>query len=221
MSISDANKLSLEMAECAENGDLNGMHARLIEVAKCAQIEQTHFWHMAINSAWRACEQGHLDCAKLVVEHPRFTGHEHLLYGLFETLKRGHRDVARWLLTQYDVSNLDPFHQKLVLLNAVMGNNLEMVREVLPLVPKKAHRTEALRMACELKFQDIFDHLYPLSNPKQALDYMKQRKTLTDDDRLLLEQAMQANAQHKAISGAVGVESNDGGAVKPKRAPKM
>lgn len=84
--------------------------------------------------------------------------------------------------------------------------------------PKKPARTRALCAACEHNHVDIFDLLYPLSNPQQALAYLRDRKTISAEQRLLLEDTVNAQKQHTVLSQQIeGLAP----APSPRRTQKM
>lgn len=204
-------KLCDELVLVAKQGD----HASVTNLLKDYQdhpqkYDRATFDVLVVNAFWRSCEQGHLECAKSLQPFSRQSAAAHSLYA---ACQNGDKEMVKFLIPFHDWSN--NFIRKCTLFKAVEGGCLDVVKLILPHVPSKTQRTEALREACKANNQAIFDLLYPLSNPQSALKYMESRKTVTEEEKQMLKDAITAEQQKKVLSEAVG---DSGGA---KRKMKM
>jgi len=190
------NKLS----SSAQQGDLASVTLLLGEYQSNPQKYNSEtFDILVLNAFWRSCENGHLECAKVLQPFSRETSGQHALYA---ACANADKDMVEFLITCHDWS--DDFGRKCALISAVDGGSLDVVKLILPHVPSKTHRTEALREACKYNNQAVFDLLYPLSNPQSALKYMESRKTVSESEKRMLKQAVTADQQNKVLSEAVG-----------------
>ena len=155
------------------------------------------------NTFRSSCENGYVECAKILMP---FVDENHIFHALLATAKNGHTQVLEFLLPLYKWANA--YTKKAVLCNAALSPSVAAFKTVLPYVPSKTHRTEALREACKANNQAIFDLLYPLSNPQSALKYMEQRKTVTEEEKQMLKDAITAEQQKKVLTQAVGDTNN-------------
>lgn len=189
-----------ELASAAKQGDVASV-TNLIEdyQAHPQKYDRATFDTLVVNAFWRSCEQGHLECAKVLQPFSRESSCAHALYA---ACVNGDKEMVTFLIPFHDWSN--NFIRKCTLLKAVEGGSLDVVKLILPHVPSKTQRTEALRDACKYNNQVVFDLLYPLSNPQSALKYMENRKTVTEEEKQMLKDAIAAEEQHKVLSEAVG-----------------
>lgn len=152
------------------------------------------------NTFRRSCENGYVECAKIFLPYVDET---HIFHALLGAGRNGHAQVLELLLPLYKWPNA--YTKKSVLCATVSGQSIKAVKTVLPYVTSKTHRTEALRVACQVNNHDVFDVLYPLSNPRSALKYMENRKMVSEREKQMLKDAIAAEEQHKVLSAAVGV----------------
>jgi ankyrin repeat protein len=203
-------ELCNKLAADAKQGDLASVTSLIQEYQNNPQKYNSEtFDILVVNALWRSCENGHLECAKIL--QPFSKGK--CRYALHAACENADREIVEFLIPFQDWS--DSFGRKCALFKAVEGGSLDVVKLILPHVPSKTQRTEALREACKSNNQAIFDLLYPLSNPQSALKYMENRKTVTEEEKQMLKDAITAEQQNKVLSEAVG---ETGGA---KRKMKM
>lgn len=189
-----------KLASSAKQGDLASVTNLLGEYQSNPQKYNSEtFDILVVNAFWRSCEQGHLKCAKILQPFSRENGGTHALYA---ACRNGDKDMVEYLIQFHDWS--DDFGRRIALLSAVEGGSLDVVKLILPHVPNKPHRTEALRDACKYNNQAIFDLLYPLGNPQSALKYMENRKTVTEEEKQMLKDAIAAEQQNKVLSEVLG-----------------
>lgn len=189
-----------KLASSAKQGDLASVTNLLGEYQSNPQKYNSEtFDILVLNAFWRSCEQGHLECAKILQSFSRENAGR---YSLCVACQNGDKNMVEYLIQFHDWS--DDFGRRIVLLNAVESGSLDVVKLILPHVPNKPHRTEALRDACKYNHQAIFDLLYPLSNPQLALKYMEKRKEVTEEEKQMLKDAIAAEQQNKVLSEAVG-----------------
>jgi len=150
------------------------------------------------NTFRRSCENGYVECAKILLS---YVDTPHIFHALLGAGRNGHAQVLELLLPLYKWENA--YTKKSVLCATVSGQSIKAVKTVLPYVTNKTHRTEALRVACQVNNQDVFDVLYPLSNPQSALKYMENRKMVSEREKQMLKDAIAAQEQKKVLSEAV------------------
>lgn len=189
-----------ELSSSAKQGDLTAVTSLIQDYqSNPEKYNSRAFDVLVVNAFWRSCEQGHLECAKILQPF----SHENAgRYSLCVACQNGDKNMVEYLIPFHDWN--DDFDRRIVLLNAVESGSLDVVKLILPHVPNKPHRTEALRDACKYNHQAIFDLLYPLSNPQSALKYMENRKTVTEEEKRMLKDAITAEQQNKVLSEAVG-----------------
>lgn len=193
-------KLCNELTSSAKQGDCAAVTSLIQEYQSNPQKYNSEtFDILVVNAFWRSCEQGHLECAKILQP---FSGKSAGAHSLYAACQNGDKEMVEYLIQFHDWSN--NFIRKCALFKAVEGGSLDVVKLILPHVPSKTQRTEALREACKANNQAIFDLLYPLSNPQSALKYMENRKTVTEEEKQMLKDAITAEQQNKVLSEAVG-----------------
>ena len=151
------------------------------------------------NTFRSSCENGYVECAKIFLP---YVDAPHIFHALLGAGRNGHAQVLELLLPLYKWPSA--YTKKSVLCATVSGQSIKAVKTVLPYVTSKTHRTEALRVACQVNNQDVFDLLYPLSNPSSALKYMENRKMVTEREKQMLKDAITAEQQKKILTQAVG-----------------
>lgn len=195
-----SHELCQEMGAAASLGDSEQITQLLNEYEQNQDRYDRCVVHLLVGDTFRkSCEKGYVDCAKLLL--PYVNQNNHIFHALLGACKNGHTQVLDFLLPLYKWESA--YTKKTMLCNAVLGQSIETVKTVLPYVTSKTHRTEALREACKIKNQEIFDVLYPLSNPQSALKYMENRKTVTESEKQMLKDAITAERQHVLLSQAV------------------
>lgn len=197
---SRSHDLCVEMDAAASIGDANLIIQLLNDVEENPyRYNQCVVRGLLANAFRRSCENGYVECAKIFLP---YVDSPHIFHALLGAGRNGHAQVLEFLLPLYKWENA--YTKKAVLCAAVSGQSIKAVKTVLPYVTNKTHRTEALRVACQVKNQDVFDVLYPLSNPRSALKYMEKRKMVSEREKQMLKEAIAAEEQHKVLSEAVG-----------------
>ena len=169
---------------------------------------------MYINTLWRACEGGNKNVFDLlfpIVLKNSDNFFACTLYPLEAAATENHRELFLHILrTIQDSSTELPQGFKLdgVFESVVVYGDVVMAKALLPFVRPKAGSSSFLRTACEHKRYDMIDLLLPLSNIDSALSYMRKRKTLTDDDRSVLESIKQAKNDKDLLLSKVGDKKN-------------
>lgn len=204
-----ARKLCHNLAQVAEVGDLQTLCALLKEYQNNPKLySKDTFCSLVVNAYWRSCEKGHLDCLKALQP---FVKPDDQRYSLIVACEYGNDKLVKYLASHFPWKETQPV--RYAVLAAVRGGSLKILNTVLPHVKNKQHRTEALRQACTSNNQAAFDVLYPVSNPQSALKYMENGKTISEGEKQILKDAIDAEKQHKVLSEAVG---NVGGTKRKK-----
>lgn len=115
------------------------------------------------------------------------------------------RILSAILPTMTDLSQI-----QFALFGVVSKGHLDAVKVLLPFVDPKHQQSKALQMASYYGFQDIFNLLYPLSDPKEALSKMEAGFFPDDKKRLLLDRLAIETAMETKKNLTVGVTSLDG-----------
>lgn len=188
------------LSSSATQGDLASVISLIGEYQSNPQKYNSEtFDILVLNAFWRSCENGHLECAKILQPFSRETSCVHALYA---ACSNADEDMVKFLIPFHDWSS--EFSQKCGLISAIDGGSLDVIKLIVPHVKSKTVRTEGLREACKANNRAAFDLLYPLSNPQSALKYMENRKTVTEDEKQMLKDAIAAEKQNKVLSEAVG-----------------
>ena len=86
------------------------------------------------------------------------------------------------------------------LIEASRNGHMEEVKKWLPISDPKANDNESLRWACDYNNQELFDVLYPVSEPEKALEWMKiQNGENQIWDTVLLEERLKSEHEKKKI----------------------
>lgn len=96
---------------------------------------------------------------------------------------------------------LSETHRGELFVLAVETRNITMVRALLPNANPHFANSSALQMASATRNQEIFDLLYPLSQPQKALKDMK--KYSRSFEYKMLEEAMEQAHIQRALQGAI------------------
>lgn len=196
----ETKKLCQELSAAARMGNTQLVQALLHQYKTHPRTyDTTTFQKLVGNALWRSCEQGHLECVKILQP---LSLEEDMRQALCGASQNGHNDVFDFLIPFF--KEKDPFFVRMLLSKAIEGHSLNILKKVIPYVKSKAHRTEALREACKANNRAAFDLLYPLSNPQSALKYMESRKTVSESEKQMLKDAITAEQQNKVLSEAVG-----------------
>lgn len=195
-----SHDLCVEMDAAASVGDANLIIQLLNDVEENPyRYNQCVVRGLLANTFRRSCENGYVECANILLP---YVDDPHIFHALLEAGRNGHTQVLEFLLPLYKWENA--YTKKAVLCATVSGQSIKAVKTVLPYVTSKTHRTEALRVACQGNNHDVFDVLYPLSNPRSALKYMEKRKTVTEREKQMLKDAITAQEQKNILTQAVG-----------------
>lgn len=194
-----SEQLCEELEKAANTGDAVGVSSLLLEYKNNPQKYDSDMFNLLVgNALWVSCEMGHVECVKLLQPLSRPTDMFHAIMG---ACNYGHQKVVEFLLTVYTWENAAT--KKDALLCAVSSGSVEMAKYMLTHATHKKHRNEALGEASTTKNQEMFDLLYPLSNPQAALDLMDKNPEATDDDKSMLRDEI-AHRQNLAINKALG-----------------
>lgn len=88
---------------------------------------------------------------------------------------------------------------------AAAYGNMEAARQLLPYSDPKIYNSHALAVAAEHGQHDMFDFLYPLSEPENALRYLKSHDHNLDQKAIdMIEQRMKADEEREIIGQALG-----------------
>lgn len=188
-----------ELEKSAEAGNLAGVTQILNEYKNNPQkYEPDIFKLMVGNALWRSCEMGHLECVQMLQP---VCPKKDMFHAVMGACNYGNTQTLDFLLSVYKWENSAT--KKDALLCAVSSGSIETVKYMLNQTRNKTHRNEALCEASRIKNQEIFDLLYPLSNPQSALHFMDNSPETTDDEKQMLKNEI-ARRQNMVISEAIG-----------------
>lgn len=84
--------------------------------------------------------------------------------------------------------------------SAVTQGHTQCVKRLIPRSNPKWNNSWPLILASQIQHQEIFDLLYPVSNPKDALRYMKSQQYAPEDMSMLERRIMQDSVQQSVES---------------------
>ncbi len=96
-----------------------------------------------------------------------------------------------------------PFNEEYLLSGCILDGNIEMVRKLIPHCDIKAKDSEALKWAVVQNNHEIFDLLYPLSDPQACKELLK--RTGHGRKMGMLTQRMKQEAHREILAKAVRV----------------
>lgn len=115
-----------------------------------------------------AIKEGHFDIVKYFVDlsNPKPRGYYSLIA---EALKSGHADIVKYFVALDEPKAINYYY---LLIEAVQAGNILNVKALLPHVDPKECQSAALALASQKGRRDIFELLYPLSDPWDAYSLM-------------------------------------------------
>lgn len=144
------NSLALRYAALGGHAQLVEM---LIDVSEPADLNSAALRDAAM--------LGHAQCVELLIPVSK-----HFERALITAVEHEHVSCVRLLAPHIDITKTD------ILTRAVQNKDIECVRILLPYSDPKFCNSDALQWASHHNNQDIFDLLYPVSDPQAALDEM-------------------------------------------------
>lgn len=185
-------------------------HDLYLEAAICnnpdaiSRLLNTHPIHSAevqeyqydMNALDAAATRGHLECVKLLID--LFDPKKTQSFPLQMAAANGHVECVKFLISLSDPLSFD------MCLRKTIGPKPNPCFAVMLGVANPAHDDSLpLRLACEYGNQEMFDALYPLSNPISALEKMKLNRSPLKLINML-EQRMRIDEEKRTLEQSVG-----------------
>ena len=213
MDLRQASKdLCEEINDAATTGNFKAITLLLKKYnANPTQYDSDAFGGFITNAFWRSCLHGHVKCTKKL-HSLMLNRKERLGYGLEMACLKGHMNVVKFLLPI--LKSEECLDVSKTLMKSIQGGSMDIVKMVLPHVKSRVTRTKGLREACKYNNQEIFDLLYPLSNPQSALDVLEKSNAPYKETEMLRSEI--ARQQNVMLSEAIGETE-----VKPVRKNKI
>lgn len=167
------------------------------------QYDSSAFGALITNAFWRSCEYGHVKCTKKL-HNLMLNRKERLGHGLEAACLRGHAHVVKFLIPILQLENC--LDASKMLMKSIQGGSIDVVKMVLPHVKNRVTRTKGLREACKYNNREIFDLLYPISNPQSALDTLEKSNAPDKETQMLRVEI--ARQQNIMLSEAIGEGTN-------------
>lgn len=102
--------------------------------------------------------------------------------------------LCKWMLNHVRF----PFNASM-LVSCVENENLDLLNTIMSQVDARFENSWALRCAADNRWQEGVDALWCVSNPTEALAFMKNQSYMTSDDYKMIEQRLTAEQQKEAI----------------------
>ena len=93
-----------------------------------------------------------------------------------------------------------------VLCAAVRTNDINVVRKILPICNPKDQSSSALQEAVAFQNQEIFDLLYPLSDPQEAWECIRKDSWFDARQRKMIKSRLDVDRQKAKLEKALGSE---------------
>jgi len=134
----------------------------------------------------------------------RFIGLEGALDNQHDVLKLAiqtrHQLIIDIILTHVSSANSE------VLCAAVRTDDINVVRKILPMCNPKDQSSSALQEAVAFQNQEIFDLLYPLSNPQEAWECIRKDSWFDAHQRKMIKSRLDVDRQKAKLEKAVRSE---------------
>jgi hypothetical protein len=102
--------------------------------------------------------------------------------------------LYKWMLNHVQF----PFNGYM-LISCIENENLDLLNKIISQVDARFENSWALRCAADNRWQEGVDALWCVSNPAEALAFMKNQSYMTSDDYKMIEQRLTAEQQKEAI----------------------
>lgn len=104
--------------------------------------------------------------------------------------------------TPINLEEHEKLHSIILLMHSIKTNNIERVKHRMEHVDLDYKNSHFLQVASMHSHQEIFDLLYPLSNPQEALDDMKQNG-FSELDMLMLKRRITMEHEQRVLQETV------------------
>ena len=157
---SDINSKNAALAHAAWYGYLNIVEFLAPKVERDAQNQ----------AFWGACKMGCTDVALFLAKNIK---QDAIAAGFYRAGEEGHLELITKLSKVYIFRKKDRPRGDEALFNAAEAGNAKMVSFLLDYSHPRESKTEALVLACERRYSDVFDVLYPFCDPHRALEILR------------------------------------------------
>lgn len=144
-----------------------------------------------------AAHKGHLDIVKHILP---LMNTDDRARAFFEAAGSGHDDIALLLKEgyvhrrKYDDAAYEAF------LDCAMDGHLRTMKLLIPFVDPMKNNSEALGISCFHQKRDVFDFLYPLSDPPMALLALNADSSVPDDKKTFLTERINIERERELLS---------------------
>lgn len=165
------------MTDCIWKGDVNGLKRILSDIHSTRRLNDDTYQALMQTAA----KSGSVACFAYLQQYVA----EPTLYSdaLNSAAEKGHLT-----LVQHIAPLVDAYSQEEGLCMAVLYNRIDVVHHLLPLCNPKNQSSKFLAAAAAEGHTELFELLYPLSNPEDALRYIQRKFPTQPDHWAMLEQ---------------------------------
>lgn len=206
-----------DLVAFAINGETDALKQYLLDFDP-KTVNDAMFVILFQNSIWRSVENNNLDCYKILCDYIKTVFPNEFKnnpfnteYIILATLRHNSTNFFEEVLSAENLAmhliKNDKYFEMQLIYAALEGGSIEGCNRVLEVVSSKKIRNEGLAYACEHNNDELFELFYPLANAQTVLNYLSKRKTISDDQRAMLEERM-AEELKASINAEIGDQSH-------------